>query len=429
MRPSTLARLRSICAGAVLLLPATFVRAEDLQLGGVCVAAALLVWRVPAVARFPLALLAGVGMVTDNPWAPLRIWSALAAAALALATWRFERASAVRAVLVVFTLAVVRVATHQTDPVIEALPLLVLLVTPVETHLPRGVLMMGLLGAAVPGAIHLEQALQARAKAAQTDAVHDWLDAASSCERVGWWRCQELATLKAVEADHSPDHDRWALLVLQGLRAPAPETVLLQSDLQLAPAEDAAVARLRLSELAEESPSASRPLSPLGARTWAHALARAGHRAEAAAVAGLPAPFPAPTPLPEGFQSFADAIAVSFPPGPAACVKRGEALPLAFTWLVQDGFAPGERFLCFVHADGPRTLGFDHAIGGREATSMRPGERIDDPLTTPVPRDAPPGRYVMHVGVYAPDSGVRLQPRGQPTHIRYLEGPSFEVCP
>jgi hypothetical protein len=426
----TITTLRSFAAGVVLLMLA-LIPSTDLRFTGLYVVAAIGVWFAPAIVRLPLALVAGHGMVGGWGMTPFPIFCALASAILALLCWPRDRESVLRAVLVLFALGVVQIGAHPPDgghlgAAWGALPLLVVLVTPLERLLPRRLLVLALLAASLPGAIGLERALVAKHHAEQTKTRDAWIEAAIACARVEWHACGEMTAVKFCESDPAT-HDQCAAMEPWGdLEYPAPTTVLLRSDFALATPDGAAHARLALAELAEESPDAQRQLSPLGARTWAHALARANHRREAQAVDPSLSPAVA---VPEGWLNFADAIALSFAPSPPACVKRGDIPPVAFTWLVEDGFAPGEEFLCFVHADGPGLLGFDHFIGGRRTSSMKRGERIVDPLTTPVPLDAPAGRYVMHVGVYAPDSQVRLQPRGQPTHIAFVEGPSFEVCP
>ncbi len=112
--------------------------------------------------------------------------------------------------------------------------------------------------------------------------------------------------------------------------------------------------------------------------------------------------------------------------------REDDGLRLVLHWEVLQTLLPPHHV--FVHLDGPdgRTLAQDDGVPGGSAApaptgSWRPGEFIADPHRLPLPPDLPPGA-VIRVGLYRPDTGVRLpvtvdgQPQGDAVTIP-LPGP------
>ncbi len=92
--------------------------------------------------------------------------------------------------------------------------------------------------------------------------------------------------------------------------------------------------------------------------------------------------------------------------------REGDQLTLVLHWEVLQTLLPPHHV--FVHLDGPdgATLAQDDGVpGGPEAPaptgSWRPGEFIADPHRLPLPPELPSGT-VLRVGLYRPDTGVRL---------------------
>ncbi len=87
------------------------------------------------------------------------------------------------------------------------------------------------------------------------------------------------------------------------------------------------------------------------------------------------------------------------------------AVDLTLTW--QTIHQPPENYLLFVHLvdnNGNIVSQIDPVPGGglRPTKSWRPGEVLTDRHTLPLPPDLPPGHYRLWVGLWQPDSGVRL---------------------
>jgi 4-amino-4-deoxy-L-arabinose transferase-like glycosyltransferase len=62
-------------------------------------------------------------------------------------------------------------------------------------------------------------------------------------------------------------------------------------------------------------------------------------------------------------------------------------------------------------ADGP-------PVSGLNPTSVwQPGERVEETRRLRLPADAPPGRYALEVGLYDPDTGIRLRLREAPERL------------
>jgi hypothetical protein len=260
------------------------------------------------------------------------------------------------------------------------------------------------------------------------------------CEALAWKGCIEEAQVARARLALQRSDATGALSALGRVPEPlAPETELFRAQVELALGQRGP-AHARFKRVAEEKPEARAALDPAAALDWAHALLRVDRRALAAAaldgVPGEPAAAlrklaqGAPEALAAGERSFGGALSIARGPLPSACIARGSAEPVVLHWRVGDGFAPDERYLAFVHAYGPgRTLFFDHPPGHRDTPSLQPGEQLDDPLPLAIPADAPPGEYALEVGLYEPESGVRLHPRGLPGHISFETLGRFEVCP
>lgn len=439
-------------------------------------AGALLALAFPAVARWPAALLVGWGAMRTG-------WAAGAAALAVLASllvWPRPATLLRRLGVVLAVSAAAFAASHQPAVALSAAASVVVLLAPLEDVAPRWALALALLAAAVPGGVGGWKAWSAHSEARRSGDEAAWARADEACSAIGWAGCTEDALVARAHLARKRGDDAAALALLARVAEPArPETELLRAEVELALGQSGP-AQARLWRLAKARPSARGALSPEAALAWARALDRADRKADARAVLegvpgpdaeqlrlllgapGQPAdpclraqlakdlvaahlcldrvpdhapslallgkPLPGAPPTPED-ESFGGAIALTRPEPPSRCVKRGEVPPISFTWQVQDGFGRDEGFVVFVHAVGPRVLGFDHLPGGRQTSTLVPGERFADPLTSPVPNDAPPGHYDLMVGLYSPASSVRLQPRSLPTHITFFHAGSFEVCP
>ena len=413
---------RTAPAALGLVLAIAALSRLDVRTTAICLAAAVVALGIPAVARWPAALLVGFGVMRGG----LPAVGGAVALLLAVALWPRPKALGRRLLVVLATAALVGLASASLRPAAAALAAVAVLVAPFEQRLPRFAPALALLVASVPGALAFAQAYRTRlvARADGTEAA--WSTAQAACTSVSWTGCEEDALLARAKLAQSAGDRGRALALLDAVPFPArPATELAHADAELALGKPGP-AHARLAHLAELHPTASAKLSPAAALDWAHALAQAGHRDLAQQVADW-------KPLPRveaaaNEHDFADALLVTVGAPPPTCVKRGEVPPLAFSWRVADGLAPDQVAYAFVHAYGPgRTLFFDHLPGGR--STLTPGARFEDRLTAPVPLDAPAGRYKVNLGVYTPDDGLRLPVRGQPGHIRFIDAGSFEVCP
>ena len=91
--------------------------------------------------------------------------------------------------------------------------------------------------------------------------------------------------------------------------------------------------------------------------------------------------------------------------------QPGETVPLVLFWraVVQ----PTKDAKAFVHLydqNGEIVTQDDHRpfYGTRPPYSWAPGEALDDPYELALPRDLPPGRYTLAMGMYDPITGTRL---------------------
>ena len=110
----------------------------------------------------------------------------------------------------------------------------------------------------------------------------------------------------------------------------------------------------------------------------------------------------------------------------ATTIQPGDAIGLTLYWQALD--RTGVSYKVFVHLlapDGQVWAQQDSPPGGGELATpgWMTGEYIEDPYTLVVAPDTPPGDYQIEVGMYDPDTGVRLpvtQPDGSLTGDRIL---------
>ncbi|MGI5865862.1 MAG: hypothetical protein ACOX6T_27920, partial [Myxococcales bacterium] len=106
--------------------------------------------------------------------------------------------------------------------------------------------------------------------------------------------------------------------------------------------------------------------------------------------------------------------------------KPGEAVGVELVFRLASNLAPGERYAPYVELCGPHfTLQEQAAPDARWVQ----GELVRMRREVRVPAEAPPGRYQVHVGVYQPESGARLQPASQYGHIKTVRLGYLEVSP
>jgi hypothetical protein len=122
---------------------------------------------------------------------------------------------------------------------------------------------------------------------------------------------------------------------------------------------------------------------------------------------------------------------------PLTATLDGQATLLGYDLSI-DTFAPGQPFTLTLYwrAEATAEIGYavfvhlldqaDHiyaqsdgapAAGARPTTGWLPGEIVRDTHTLVVAADAPPGRYVLEVGMYDPITGERLRVSQAQDHI------------
>lgn len=90
-------------------------------------------------------------------------------------------------------------------------------------------------------------------------------------------------------------------------------------------------------------------------------------------------------------------------------VAPGETATLTLYWEAER--APGRIYAAFVHVVGPEggnAAQSDHWPGGLPSNTWAAGQVIEDQVSIELPPDLAPGRYELAVGVYDPESGIRL---------------------
>lgn len=114
----------------------------------------------------------------------------------------------------------------------------------------------------------------------------------------------------------------------------------------------------------------------------------------------------------------------------AAQARPGGELPVELAFEVTGTCAAGERYVIFVHFDGPTHFDADHLVPiERHSPSWVRGELFRYSVTARIPTGAPAGRYSVHLGLHSPESGARLHPVGQPGHIQFVDLGRLEVLP
>ncbi len=113
----------------------------------------------------------------------------------------------------------------------------------------------------------------------------------------------------------------------------------------------------------------------------------------------------------EGAYNFADLLLLRAVDLAAPAAAPGGQVSVTLTW--QGLQAMPEDYTVFVHLLGPDGLVHGQVdawpVSGTRATSgWPPGELIRDPYLIPVPADAPPGEYLVEVGLYLLATNERL---------------------
>jgi hypothetical protein len=385
---------------------------DDVRVGAACLITLALMAAAPPVARWPLALMAGLSASSalDAPLAAmgsaLGVALAVGSSAASLRSWKTFAAA--------FVALVAGLATGVPRWAGAALFMGLIALTPLEGLVSRWLLRAVLVVALVLPAISIARAELVLLQASPADT--DLARAGQICASMSDRSCSESVCAAQARRLLSRGDPAGALSILQGLVEPSRvETGLLLADaeVRLGKRSDA---RLLLHRLAQRSPERIEPeLSAETAELWSRARARER---------------PPPVPASGARVSFSGAIQMLGFKGPAGCVSPGATVHLDWKWEVGNGFSPAENMWAFVHGDGPgRMLSFDHQVGGRPASTLSPGEVVDDPVDGVIPLGSAPGRYLLHLGFYDPSNGLRLHPWGQPGHVDFAEVGSIEVCP
>ncbi len=148
-------------------------------------------------------------------------------------------------------------------------------------------------------------------------------------------------------------------------------------------------------------------------------LAAAGDQAASAALADNGA-------LEALGERFGGAVDVAGSRIEQSTAKAGETVGVELLFRVVSNLAPGERYAPFLQLYGPL---FTHQEQPAPEARGVLGELVRMRREVRVPAAAPPGRYQVHLGVYQPESGARLQPASQFGHIKTVPLGYFEVSP
>ncbi|HEX9925597.1 MAG TPA: hypothetical protein VGD99_23270, partial [Anaerolineae bacterium] len=132
-------------------------------------------------------------------------------------------------------------------------------------------------------------------------------------------------------------------------------------------------------------------------------------------VEGWPRVFESPQPQFELEADFAGQATLVGLDAEAAQVAPGETLNARLYWRAETEF--DREYTAFIHLIGPDGLLYgqvDQIPGGGTfpTTGWLPGEYIVDAYTVPVDPAAPPGEYVIEIGMYDPQTGQRLSVTG-----------------
>jgi 4-amino-4-deoxy-L-arabinose transferase-like glycosyltransferase len=132
-------------------------------------------------------------------------------------------------------------------------------------------------------------------------------------------------------------------------------------------------------------------------------------------VEGWPRVFESPQPQFELEADFAGQATLVGLDAEAAQVAPGESLTARLYWRAEAEF--DREYTAFIHLIGPDGLLYgqvDQIPGGGAypTTGWLPGEYIADAYTVPVAPGAPPGDYVIEIGMYDPQTGQRLSVSG-----------------
>ena len=158
------------------------------------------------------------------------------------------------------------------------------------------------------------------------------------------------------------------------------------------------------------------PTTPAGTYQLVASLSTAGRPLEDLAlgqieVGGQPRNFTAPSPQHPMQAALGNSIAFLGYTLPGDNARAGETAPLTLHW--QALAQMNQSYAVFVHVLGPdgRVVAQHDSPPGQGAaptTGWVQGEYIDDEHPIDVPADLPPGQYQVEIGVYDPNTGVRL---------------------
>lgn len=116
-----------------------------------------------------------------------------------------------------------------------------------------------------------------------------------------------------------------------------------------------------------------------------------------------------------------------------AVAAPGGVVRVALEWYtdvpVEDSFY---TFAHLVDANGNLVAQTDGIPGGghRPMPTWQPGQPIIDRFAILLPPDAPPGKHTLRLGIYHPDSGLRLRVTGTPAGAGdYVELGAVEIAP
>ncbi len=198
--------------------------------------------------------------------------------------------------------------------------------------------------------------------------------------------------------------DEWPLSEPVGLTGPDYPTSkwqpgdLLRGRLlaRVPPSLEPGLYKLRLQLSAAEDAAAVEPLIlPIGDFT----------------VEGWPRVFDPPQPQVEIGADFGGQATLVGLEAAANELSAGESLQARLHWRAEAEF--DENYIAFIHLIGPDGLLYGQVdqtpgAGAFPTTGWLPGEFIADEYNIPLAADAPPGDYQLEIGLYNPNTGLRL---------------------